>query len=283
LTPRIFFLDNILVYCQYTKKVTLRYTKMANTIYPNRFKSLFFIETRNGVNMVKPALNPKTDAPTQRERRKENFRKAILSATTLTFFEKGYEAATLDEIAGKAGVTKRTLYKYFPSKIALFVSMFDEYLQELNALIAETAGLDVSTDKKLLLLISNLIQFSRKNEHFMRQFMFLNIRQFGGKLPDELLERVDQLNQTMIRQATEVVRQGIKEGVVIDTDPETLTHLVIAICKGIFVHADAESVFLKTAGIDPDKLFNTFFMVLMKDVIKVPRKKMSRRFQFLNR
>ncbi|MEW6079608.1 MAG: TetR/AcrR family transcriptional regulator [Thermodesulfobacteriota bacterium] len=232
--------------------------------------------------MVTLSEKKKIDAPTPRERRREKFSRAILGATEEAFFEQGYEAATLEGIARRAGVTKRTLYKYFPSKSALFVSMFDEHLQALNDLISETAGLDVTTDRKLLMLISNLIQFTRENEHFMRQFMSINIRQFAGKLPGELIERVDQLNQSMIRQATEVVRQGQAEGVVIDTDPETLTHLVVAICRGIFMHADAENVFFKSADINPDKLFNAFFMVMMKDVIKVPRKKLTRRINSLN-
>jgi AcrR family transcriptional regulator len=242
----------------------------------------WLVETGKSVTMVTLSEKKKIDTPTPRERRREKLRQAILNATTETFFAQGYETATLEGIARRAGVTKRTIYKYFPSKIALFVSMFDEYLQKLNALISETVALDVSTDRKLLMLISNLIQFTRENEHFMRQFLSINIRQFAGKLPRELIERVDQLNQSMIRQATEVVRQGQAEGVVIDTDPEILTHLVVAVCRGIFIHADAENIFLNSAVINHDKLFNAFFMVMMKDVIKVPRKKLARRIQPIN-
>jgi AcrR family transcriptional regulator len=44
----------------------------------------------------------------------------ILEAATLIFSEKGYEGARTAEIAEAAGVTERTLYKYFRSKEALF-------------------------------------------------------------------------------------------------------------------------------------------------------------------
>ncbi len=226
----------------------------------------------------KPDPDRKTSIPTKRERRRENIRKAILSATIETFSEKGYEGATLNEIAARSSVTKRTLYKYFPSKIALFVSMFDEHLSKLNTLITETIALDISNDRKILQLITNLIQFSRENENFMRQFTTMNVLQLGGKLPQGLIERVELLNQSMIQQATEVVRQGQAEGVVIDTDPEMLTHLVIAVCKGIFAHSDPENVFLNTPDIDIDRLFNTFFMIMVKDVIKVPQKKLHESF-----
>jgi AcrR family transcriptional regulator len=44
----------------------------------------------------------------------------ILEAATLIFSEKGYDGARTAEIAEAAGVTERTLFRYFRSKEALF-------------------------------------------------------------------------------------------------------------------------------------------------------------------
>jgi AcrR family transcriptional regulator len=44
----------------------------------------------------------------------------ILEAATLIFSEKGYEGARTAEIAEAAGVTERTLFRYFRTKEALF-------------------------------------------------------------------------------------------------------------------------------------------------------------------
>lgn len=44
----------------------------------------------------------------------------ILEAATLIFGEKGYDGSRTAEIAEAAGVTERTLFKYFPTKEALF-------------------------------------------------------------------------------------------------------------------------------------------------------------------
>src|SRR5262245_20486358 len=44
----------------------------------------------------------------------------ILEAATLIFSEKGFAGARTAEIAEAAGVTERTLFKYFRSKEALF-------------------------------------------------------------------------------------------------------------------------------------------------------------------
>src|SRR3954471_16548585 len=45
---------------------------------------------------------------------------AILAAATKLFGDKGYRGARTAEIAASAGVTERTLFRYFPSKDELY-------------------------------------------------------------------------------------------------------------------------------------------------------------------
>lgn len=56
-----------------------------------------------------PALLPKRDA--------------ILEAGANVFMEQGFEAASMDEVARRAGVSKATIYSHFESKQALFGAM----------------------------------------------------------------------------------------------------------------------------------------------------------------
>ncbi len=50
---------------------------------------------------------------------------AVLDAARSIFFEHGFSAATTDMIQRRAGVSKSTLYAYFPSKEALFVAVVE--------------------------------------------------------------------------------------------------------------------------------------------------------------
>lgn len=45
---------------------------------------------------------------------------AIIDAAVALFCEEGFDAASMDRIAQRAGVSKRTVYNHFPSKEALF-------------------------------------------------------------------------------------------------------------------------------------------------------------------
>lgn len=61
-------------------------------------------------------------------RRKDARPREILEAALDVFAERGFAAARLDEVATRAGVSKGTLYLYFPSKEDLFRSVVRELL-----------------------------------------------------------------------------------------------------------------------------------------------------------
>jgi TetR/AcrR family transcriptional repressor of mexJK operon len=50
----------------------------------------------------------------------------ILDAALTVFSQKGFVAASMDDIAAEAGLTKPTLYQYFPSKDELFTAMMTQ-------------------------------------------------------------------------------------------------------------------------------------------------------------
>jgi TetR/AcrR family transcriptional repressor of mexJK operon len=59
----------------------------------------------------------------RREQNRLNRERAILDAALKVFAAQGYSAASMDAVAAEAGVTKPTLYSYFPSKESLFQAM----------------------------------------------------------------------------------------------------------------------------------------------------------------
>jgi AcrR family transcriptional regulator len=53
-------------------------------------------------------------------------RRQIMEGARTVFLEKGFDAASMGEIARQAGVSKGTLYVYFESKEELFEAIFEE-------------------------------------------------------------------------------------------------------------------------------------------------------------
>jgi len=59
------------------------------------------------------------------QRRGEELRRHILSAAKDVFLETGYERASMDTVAARAGTSKRSLYAHFESKDQLFLAVLD--------------------------------------------------------------------------------------------------------------------------------------------------------------
>lgn len=59
-------------------------------------------------------------------------RAAVLEAAREVFEAQGYQAATMDEIAARAGVSKRTVYHHFASKEALFEALVEATWEALE-------------------------------------------------------------------------------------------------------------------------------------------------------
>ena len=62
-----------------------------------------------------------------RERRLEHTRSLLLDAAKEVFAERGFMAASLDDIASAAGYTKGAIYKHFATKEDLFLAVSDRY------------------------------------------------------------------------------------------------------------------------------------------------------------
>jgi AcrR family transcriptional regulator len=76
--------------------------------------------------------------PKQRTRAtREQTRARLLQAASEVFAERGYERASLDDVAGAAGLTKGAIYSSFASKDELFYALMDERIGERLALVAD--------------------------------------------------------------------------------------------------------------------------------------------------
>ena len=80
------------------------------------------------IPMVQLPPNEDKTAPPKRERRKNARPGELLAAALDLFVEKGFAGTRVEEVALRAGVSKGTLFLYFPSKEELFKAVVREYI-----------------------------------------------------------------------------------------------------------------------------------------------------------
>src|SRR3984893_16725992 len=61
----------------------------------------------------------------------------LLDAGAVLFAEKGYDAATMTEIAQRAGASIGSLYQFFPSKEVLAEALFSRYVERVASLLED--------------------------------------------------------------------------------------------------------------------------------------------------
>lgn len=67
------------------------------------------------------------------QRRKAETRALLVAAGLELFAERGFDIATLDEVALAAGFTKGAIYRHFPSKGAFLLALFEQYAAVVRA------------------------------------------------------------------------------------------------------------------------------------------------------
>jgi len=128
---------------------------------------------------------------------------AILDAATSLFHEKGFSRTTTEEIATRASITKRTLYRYFASKEALLLAIHEGVIERLF----ESVNLDGSPEQRFSTLVDSYVDTVARRRDEIRVFF-----EERKHLSDESLARVVERRDNQERVFRDTVRQGKKSG-----------------------------------------------------------------------
>lgn len=97
-----------------------------------------------------------------RSRRKETRPAELLAAALDAFRARGFAATRMEDIAARAGVSKGTIYLYYPSKQAIFEALVREnLLPNIARIEAALAASTARAPDKLRQVIAALAQVSR--------------------------------------------------------------------------------------------------------------------------
>jgi AcrR family transcriptional regulator len=154
-----------------------------------------------------------------RARKMARTRDQIAEAAIHLFVERGYDATTLEEVADRADVHKRTLLRYFPTKAHLVLHQQYAAIEEFREAIAargETSVLDLWS--------AHVIRHARD---MMRRGRFANMRKIARSEP--ALE-----GAYLSIQATYqgLISQGLREDLAGNPDGHILAPLAAAALVG---------------------------------------------------
>jgi len=126
-------------------------------------------------------------------------RNEILEAATLTFSEEGYDAASMDRIAERAGASKRTVYNHFDSKEVLFEAVAERLVLRLQQMKAVSWDPERSLEAQLTVFaeVKAFVAADPQWSQLMRVMLGVFIHQ--PKLAERVMAQVAAEEQHLVR------------------------------------------------------------------------------------
>lgn len=156
-------------------------------------------------------------------------RQKILHAAADLFSQSGYTTVTTKEIAGKAGVSEMTLYRYFGNKLSLFENVIDVFSFGIALEDIFKNKLEMDLEKDLLLISQTYRDFMFKN----RRVILIGIREFAFmEDSDYPFIKYPKILKILLKDYFALMQQS---GKVLKGDPEQQALHVIILNFGTFM------------------------------------------------
>jgi AcrR family transcriptional regulator len=114
-------------------------------------------------------------AKSTREAKKEVLRsfmvKSISQVAKEVFAERGYQGATLEDVAQRLGMSKATIYIYYKNKDDLFLRVVEELVASTLEAITQDAQAPKEPIEKLSAIVYNMISFYEHERDFFRIYL----------------------------------------------------------------------------------------------------------------
>lgn len=205
---------------------------------------------------MNPTSSPRK-RPTREQKRQAN-RERILLAARRVFGARGYQAATIEEIADEAGLSNGAIYYNFASKEELFMALLDRRMAERLQHVRQTLAIDPEPGTLLPALerealdITRTFKESREWRLLMLEFVAYAARnpKFGKRLKDHQRELHAAVVEILELHAKAL---GIAPSIPVDRLATTIT----ALLDGLAIEE------LTDPGAVPDELFGQVIVRLL--------------------
>ncbi|WP_319407501.1 TetR/AcrR family transcriptional regulator [uncultured Desulfosarcina sp.] len=170
----------------------------------------------------------------RKEREKERRRQQIIVAAKRVFSEKGFNKATMEDIAKEAELSPGTLYLYFKNKEELYASLSLRILQYLHIRVTHVnKETTLSPDQKLSALMEAMYDVYEFDPLIIINMFHLQSSETLKNLSESLLEEIKELSQKSIGAIAKIFEEGMATGIYVDRHPVALADIFWSMFSGV--------------------------------------------------
>jgi AcrR family transcriptional regulator len=165
----------------------------------------------------------------------------MLDVALEVFTRRDFDAASMDEIAEGAGITKPMLYAYFDSKEGLYLACIDRAAQPIIEAVRDAPDPDLPPDLQLWAGLRAFLAWVGKNPEVWSRF-FVQASARGGKAEDRVAEFGRELGAVMAGQFTRTAEAaGVSVREEVDVQAALLIGATQAAARWWVEHPDTPS------------------------------------------
>ncbi len=150
----------------------------------------------------------------------------ILEFTHDKFIREGFYRTSMDEIARDMQISKKTIYKYFPSKENLLEEVFEMRSRKVHTILNSIVDSDEDCVTKFVQILNTI----KKNALNCSESWFRDLKLHAPNLQ----KKMEELRATKIYQImAKLVEQGKKEKLIENVPPQVLIAAYVGAIEGV--------------------------------------------------
>lgn len=208
----------------------------------------------------------------RKEKEKEIRRNDIIEAAERIFFTKGYDNATMDDVAKEAEFSKRTVYVYFNSKEQIYFEIMTRGYKLLIGLLKDDLLKEKSCNaiEEIRQISLTLYRFSKDYPEYFKAIMEYENGEldFQKGILNQSREECYALGEEILGQLTGALEKGIAEDTIRSDLDVIKTALVLWSCMiGVFNTAKKKENYIKNYHrTTPEELISAAFQLIIRSI-----------------
>ena len=204
----------------------------------------------------------------RKEREKERRRQQIMVAAKRVFSEKGFNKATMEDIAKEAELSPGTLYLYFKNKDELYASLSLRILQYMLMRLEHVRGEQhIAPAERIDALKEAMYDVYEFDPLILINMFHLQSSETLRNLTPELLSEIKRLSREALDVMAQIFEEGMSNGVFVREHPIAVADIIWSMFSGVVLWETSKRVL----NDDKDYLKQTLeiaFEIFSRGIIK---------------
>ena len=164
-------------------------------------------------------------------------------AAKRVFSLKGFNKATMEDIANEAELSPGTLYLYFKNKDELCASLSLRILQYLNIKLKHVSSeKDLEPEQKIKALKEALYDVYEFDPLILVNMFLLQSSEILKNLSPQLVSDINELSNNSIAAMADIFEDGITKNAFIDNKPVVLAETLWALFSGVVLREESKRI-----------------------------------------